>query len=82
MPTGHVPGPQYNVSYFAGRMGKYLDMNGSIMLAFGSTGFERPIAGLPRRCLDQDDLNGTFRLRHAATHRAIRSSSGRMWAPA
>lgn len=53
-----VPGPQYNVSYFAGRMGKYLDMNGSIMLAFGSTGFERPIAGLPRRCLDQDDLNG------------------------
>ena len=43
---------------FTGRMGSYLDQNGSVMLAFGSTGFERPIAGAPRRCLDQDDLNG------------------------
>ena len=43
---------------FEGRMGSYLDQNGSVMLEFGSTGFERPIAGAPRRCLAPDDLNG------------------------
>ena len=50
--------PERNVTTFLHKMGKYLDMNSTVMLAFGSTGFERPIAGQPRRCLDQDDLNG------------------------
>ena len=41
------------------RMGSLLDLNESSMLAFGSTGFhQRPPAGIPRRCIDQDDLDG------------------------
>lgn len=40
------------------RMGFWMDLNDTVMRSFGSTGFERPIAGIPRRCLDQDDLDG------------------------
>ena len=35
------------------RMGFWMDLNDTVMRSFGSTGFERPIAGIPRRCLDQ-----------------------------
>ena len=41
-----------------GRMGSLNDMNETAMRAFGSIGLERPAAGAPRRCLDDDDLDG------------------------
>ena len=41
-----------------GKMCSLMDCNDTVMAAFGSSGFERPIAGLPRTCLDQDDLDG------------------------
>ena len=40
-----------------GRMGTLADMNNTVMYPFGSQGFVRPIAGMQRRCLDQDDLD-------------------------
>ena len=39
-------------------MGTLADMNNTVMYPFGSQGFVRPIAGMQRRCLDQDDLDG------------------------
>jgi len=57
-----LPPPPVNVSdnSHEGKMGTSIDaMNESVMVAFGSTGFhQRPIAGVARRCLSQDDLDG------------------------
>ena len=39
-------------------MGSAYDLNSSVMIPFGSIGLELPSAGAPRRCLDQDDIDG------------------------
>jgi len=43
---------------FGGKMASVLDLSHSIMIEFGSIGLERPLAGIVRRCMDADDLDG------------------------
>ena len=57
-PPVYPPGQSPDDGSQDGRMGTLADMNNTVMYPFGSQGFVRPIAGMQRRCLDQDDLDG------------------------